>query len=79
MEINDLRNTFQEDLNKVNLKISDLSSELERAAEYRTKLIGGLETLQILDPQEFPQQEIPQEETTETTGSEIQSEEPVGE
>jgi hypothetical protein len=52
---------------------------LERATEYRTKLIGGLETLQILDPQEFPQQEIPEDETAETTESEIQSEEPAGE
>lgn len=74
MEINDLRNTFQEDLNKVNLKISELSAELERATEYRTKLIGGLETLQILDPQEFPQQEVPQEEIVEEG---TQPEEPV--
>jgi len=72
MEINDLRNTFQGDLDKVNLKISELSVELERATEYRTKLVGGLETLQILDPQ----QEVPQEDVV---SEETQTEETLGE
>lgn len=76
MQINDLRNTFQEDLSKVNLKISELSAELERTTEYRAKLIGGLETLQILDPQEVVQEEISQQEPVE---EQIQPEEPVGE
>lgn len=54
----DLRKNFQEQLEKVTNRIANLSGELEQAREFRTKLLGGLETLQILDP-------VSEEETSE--------------
>lgn len=51
-QTSDLRKNFQEQLEKVTGRISTLRSELDSAIEFRTKLLGGLETLQILDPVE---------------------------
>lgn len=46
----DLRQNFTEQVRNVNERIALLSQELEQAKELRLKLLGGLETLQILDP-----------------------------
>jgi hypothetical protein len=48
----DLRSNFQEQLKSVTEKVNALAAELKQAEEFRLKLIGGLETLQILDPVE---------------------------
>jgi hypothetical protein len=55
-----LRENFQEQVRSINERISILAQELEQAKELRLKLLGGLETLQILDPVEEP---APEEET----------------
>lgn len=55
----DLRASFQEQLKTVTEKVNALAAELKQAEEFRLKLIGGLETLQILDPVE---EEVAQEE-----------------
>ena len=55
----DLRKNFNEQLEKVTNRINQLAGELEQAREFRNKLLGGLETLQILDPVEEP---APEEE-----------------
>jgi len=47
-----LRENFNNQLANVNEQITKLEKDLERAKEYKIKLQGGLETLQILDPQE---------------------------
>jgi hypothetical protein len=47
----DLRRNFKEQLEKVTAKISQLNAELEAAVEFRSKLVGGLETLQLIDPE----------------------------
>jgi hypothetical protein len=58
----DLRKNFQEQLEKVTTRINNLAGELEQAREFRTKLLGGLETLQILDP-------VEEEEVSEESAS----------
>jgi hypothetical protein len=62
-----LRENFNAQLKNVTEQITKLEGELERAKEYKTKLLGGLETLQILDPQEetaeAPAEETPVSET----------------
>lgn len=46
----DLRTSFEKNLKEVTEKINSLSSELRQAEEFRQKVLGGLETLQLLDP-----------------------------
>lgn len=59
-----LRENFNNQLANVNEQITKLEKDLERAKEYKIKLQGGLETLQILDPQEeTPAEETPVSET----------------
>jgi len=54
-----LRENFENQLKNINEQITKLEEDLSKAREYRTKLQGGLETLQILDPKE----EVSAEET----------------
>lgn len=58
-----LRENFETQLKNINEQIVKLEDDLAKAKEYRTKLQGGLETLQILDPKE----EAPAEESTGET------------
>jgi ferritin-like metal-binding protein YciE len=53
-----IKESFEEQLKNTNEQIEKLQSELNRLTEYRVKLIGGLETLQLL--------EQPEEETEES-------------
>lgn len=55
----DLKKNFEDQIKKVNEQIAQLESELEKAKEYKFKLLGGLETLELLD------QEVVSEESTE--------------
>lgn len=55
-----LRENFENQLKNINEQIVKLEEDLAKAKEYKTKLQGGLETLQILDPKE---EEAPAEET----------------
>ena len=56
-----LRQNFQNQLKDVEEKISKLSEELENAKEYKLKLQGGMETLDLLE----------QEQPTETVETEV--------
>lgn len=57
-----IKESFEEQLKTANEKIEQLQSELTRLNEYRTKLIGGLETLQLLEqPQEETEEEVTEE------------------
>lgn len=61
-QTSDLRKNFKEQLEKVTGRIATLRGELESAMEFRTKLLGGLETLQILDPEaEETEEESPED------------------
>lgn len=48
MDIEALKNNFDEQLAQAEKQISELETNLEKAREYRTKLLGGLETLNLL-------------------------------
>jgi len=55
METSKLRENFEAQLKKINDTLEGIESDLERAREFRTKLIGGLETLDLLDKGELPE------------------------
>jgi hypothetical protein len=56
----ELREDFKNQLRNVNERIGILTQELESFKEIRIKIIGGLETLQIIDP-------VQEEASTETS------------
>lgn len=63
MDTTQLRENFQSQLTNVDVQIAKLEDELAKAKEYRLKLQGGLETLELLDP--TPAEEAPTEEVAE--------------
>lgn len=58
-----LKENFQTQLTNVDGQIAKLEDDLAKAKEYRLKLQGGLETLELLDP--TPTEEAPTEEVAE--------------
>jgi hypothetical protein len=56
MDTEALRKNFEAQLKKINEQILGIESDLEKAKEYRAKLIGGMETLDLLEKGEVPQE-----------------------
>lgn len=52
MDTSELRKNFEEQLASTEKQIADLESGLAKAKEYKLKLVGGLETLELLNPKE---------------------------
>jgi len=52
MAATDLKANFQNQLKEIDDKIAQIQGELEKAKEYKLKLVGGLETLELLEQQE---------------------------
>lgn len=50
MDTTQLKENFSTQLNNVEGQIAKLEDELAKAKEYRLKLQGGLETLDLLNP-----------------------------
>ena len=48
MAASDLKTNFQNQLKEIDEKIIQIQGELEKAKEYKIKLVGGLETLEVL-------------------------------
>ena len=48
-----LKTNFEEQIGKTDAQIVELEKQLEKAKEYKLKLVGGLETLGLLE-QETP-------------------------
>jgi hypothetical protein len=63
MDTTELRKNFDEQISKTDKQISDLEANLVKAKEYKLKLLGGIETLDLLNPPE----EAPTEPTEEPT------------
>ena len=59
METAELRKNFEEQLASTDKQIAELEANLAKAKEYKLKLAGGLETLDLLNP---PEEEEPAEE-----------------
>lgn len=62
METDTLKKNFEEQLASTDKQIAELEANLAKAREYKLKLVGGLETLELLNPKE---EESPAEETAE--------------
>jgi len=52
MDTTELRKNFEEQIATTDKQIADLESNLNKAREYKLKLQGGLETLDLLNPKE---------------------------
>jgi len=59
MDTEQLRKNFEEQLVSADRQIAELETNLAKAREYKLKLQGGLETLDLLNP---PKEEEPAEE-----------------
>lgn len=59
MDTEALRKNFDDQLASTDKQIAELEANLAKAKEYRLKLVGGLETLDLLNPKE---EETPAEE-----------------
>ena len=59
MDTAELKKNFEEQLGNADKQIAELEANLAKAKEYKLKLAGGLETLDLLNP---PAEEAPAEE-----------------
>ena len=49
-----LKTNFEEQIGKTDSQIVELEKQLEKAKEYKLKLVGGLETLGLLEQKDAP-------------------------
>ena len=49
-----LKTNFEEQIGKTDAQIVELEKQLEKAKEYKLKLVGGLETLGLLEQENAP-------------------------
>ena len=49
-----LKSNFEEQIAKTDTQIKELEDSLKKAQEYKLKLVGGLETLGLLEQEEAP-------------------------
>ena len=62
MDTATLKKNFEEQLATTDKQIADLEENITKAKEYRLKLQGGLETLNLLEPEAEPEaEEVPTE------------------
>lgn len=50
-----LKTNFEEQIGKTDAQIVELEKQLEKAKEYKLKLVGGLETLGLLEQGDAPE------------------------
>ena len=63
MDTTELKKNFEEQLANADKQIAELETNLAKAREYKLKLQGGLETLDLLTPP--AEEEAPAEEAAE--------------
>jgi len=73
MDPADLKLEFQKQVKDADVKIADAEKSLIQLKEYKTKLLGGLETLELLNPKTEETQDGVQEQSTDPQPSETPS------
>lgn len=72
MDTSVLKENFTNQLKEIDEKISQIQGELSKAQEYKLKLQGGLETLELLEqsskPNEIDMPESPESNVTNPYG-----------
>ncbi len=56
MDPTELKKNFEEQIAKTDTQIIELEKNLEKAKEYKTKLLGGLETIGLLTDEQPPEE-----------------------
>ena len=54
MDAAKLKANFEEQIGKTDTQIAELETNLAKAKEYKLKLVGGLETLGLLEQEDAP-------------------------
>jgi hypothetical protein len=65
MDTTELRKNFEEQLASTDKQIAELESNLAKAREYKLKLSGGLETLDLINPPEEKEETTAEEPAAE--------------
>ena len=68
MEAPDLKLEFQKQLKDAEAKIAEAEKNLKSLNEYKTKLLGGLETLELLIPKSEGTDGVPEPSTVPPVG-----------
>lgn len=61
MAATDLKTNFQNQMKEIEEKILQIQAELKKAEEYKIKLVGGLETLELIEQQSITPPDVPTE------------------
>tara|TARA_B100000427_G_scaffold75786_1_gene61771 strand:+ start:530 stop:781 length:252 start_codon:yes stop_codon:yes gene_type:complete len=67
MDAADLKLEFDKQVKDADLKIAEAEKQLAQLKEYKTKLLGGLETLELLNPKTEEQGGVPEPSTVPQT------------
>ena len=67
MDAADLKIEFDKQVKDADLKIAEAEKQLAQLKEYKTKLLGGLETLELLNPKTEEQGGVPDPSTVPQT------------
>ena len=63
MDAADLKIEFDKQVKDADVKIAEAEKQLAQLKEYKTKLLGGLETLELLNPKSKEQGGVPEPST----------------
>jgi hypothetical protein len=63
MDVSALKENFTNQLKGVEDQIKQLEADLEKAKEYKVKLLGGLETLELLIKEQETSEEVSEKES----------------
>ena len=63
MEAADLKIEFEKQVKDADVKIADAEKQLAQLKEYKVKLLGGLETIELLNPKTEEQGGVPEQST----------------
>ena len=68
MDAPDLKIEFQKQLKDAETKIAEAEKSLKQLNEYKTKLLGGLETLELLSPKSEGTDGVPEQSIAPPVG-----------